>query len=136
MKDLFVDTSAFYALLDRSDDFHERARDFFSTLNPEEINLVCSSYVVLETLSLLQNRIGLEPVRSWRSELQPLLEVVWMDSRLHEKALTALVASGRREISLTDWSSFELMRERGIQEVFAFDPHFSEQGFHLLPQAS
>lgn len=134
MRTIFSDTSAFYALLDRSDRFHPAARKIFVSLVPGETNLVCSSYVVLETLSLLQTRIGLEPLKTWQSEFEPILEIIWVDSELHQRALTALVASARREVSLTDWSSFLLMRNRGIDEAFAFDTHFSEQGFRLLPE--
>ena len=29
--------------------------------------------------------------------------------------------------------SFEVMRQRGIRKVFAFDKHFDEQGFDMIP---
>ncbi len=46
--------------------------------------------------------------------------------------MAALLAADSRRKSLTDWSSFEIMRERGIVRAFAFDKHFREQGFQLL----
>ncbi len=46
--------------------------------------------------------------------------------------MAVLVAASRRDVSLTDWSSLEIMRERGIRVAFAFDEHFSQQGFELL----
>lgn len=133
MKSIFVDTSALYALLDESDKFHGRAADTFSRFSPDSTLLVCSSYVVLETLTLLQARIGLNAVRRWRADFQPILEIVWIDKTLHEQGLTALIAAGKPDISLTDWTSFGVMRERGIEEAFTLDRHFSDQGFNLHP---
>lgn len=52
---------------------------------------------------------------------------------LHQRALATLLGAGRREVSLVDWVSFLLMRELGIRHAFAFDRHFAEQGFVVLP---
>lgn len=132
MKRVFADTSALYALLDKSDHFHAQCRDAFNRFQPEEIELVCSSYIVVETLALLQNRIGVSSVRRWQTEFEPILTICWVDADLHGRALTSLVASGRRDVSLTDWTSFLLMRRKGILEAFTCDKHFSEQGFQIL----
>ena len=130
MRPIFVDTSALYALFDQSDRFHRAAARVFSALDPDGTLLVTSSYVALETLSLLQTCIGMNAVRTWRTEFQTILEIVWVDRQLHEQALTELVAANKRGISLTDWASFGIMRERGIEDVFTFDRHFSQQGFN------
>ena len=45
----------------------------------------------------------------------------------------ALLAASRRKVSLVDCMSFEVMRRYGIRSAFAFDPHFSEQDFLLIP---
>jgi len=38
----------------------------------------------------------------------------------------------RRQVSLVDAVSFVAMRQRKIEEAFAFDPHFEQEGFVLL----
>lgn len=40
-----------------------------------------------------------------------------------------MFAAARREVSLVDWLSFEVMRDRRIRHAFTFDNHFVEQGF-------
>ena len=40
----------------------------------------------------------------------------------------------RRQLSLVDCASFDIMRRLGLRDVFAFDPHFAEQGFRCLPE--
>ena len=52
----------------------------------------------------------------------------------HDLAGTALLAAGRRDISLVDFSSFQVMRRMELRRAFAFDPHFSEQGFEVVPR--
>ena len=47
--------------------------------------------------------------------------------------MTSLLASGRKDVSLVDWVSFELMRRAGISMAFAFDRDFAAQGFSLIP---
>ncbi len=133
MNILYADTSALYALVDSGDRFHGAASAAFRELSPDKDLLICSSYVVLETLALIQTRIGMRAVRKWKTEFQPILEIVWVDRQLHEEALTALVAANKPTISLTDWTSFLIMRERGIETAFSFDRHFAQQGFRLMP---
>jgi predicted nucleic acid-binding protein len=59
----------------------------------------------------------------------PLFDVAWVDDRLHQLAVTALLAADRRQVSLVDWTSFLVMRERGIDVAFAYDADFERQGF-------
>ena len=127
-----LDTSALYALLDADDRFHHAAAATFSHMPPDKTLMVTSSYVVLETLALIQSRLGLSAVMKWKTEFQGILEIVWIEKQLHDEGLTALVAANKPTISLTDWTSFLIMRERGIEQAFSFDRHFEQQGFHLL----
>jgi len=47
--------------------------------------------------------------------------------------VSALLTSGREQLSLVDCVTFELMRQLGIRTAFTFDRHFEEQGFTCLP---
>lgn len=92
-----------------------------------------SNYVLLETTTLLQHRFGIEAVRLFESDILPVLEVNWIDDLLHKRAMSALLAANRRALSLVDCTSFEIMRQFGMDKAFTFDPHFREQGFELIP---
>ena len=132
MTEVFVDTSALFSLLVDTDDNHEAARMAAPSLRDQDASLVTSSFVVLETVTLLQTRIGVAAVRIFYQDVLPLLKVAWIDEDLLHRAMAALLASSHRRISLTDWSSMTLMRERGIVHVFAFDEDFARQGFELV----
>lgn len=89
---------------------------------------------MVETVALLQARIGLAAVRSLHEDLCPLLDVTFVDHDLHEAAAIALLASGKRRVSLVDWVSFTVMRRLGMTEAFAFDEDFADHGFTLVPE--
>lgn len=129
----FVDTSALLPLLDADDADHPRVRDAFDRLLGERAALVTSNYVLVESTALLQHRIGLAPVRALHDRLVPLLAVVWVDQTLHELAYRALSAGDRRKVTLVDWTSFEVMRQRGIERALAVDDDFVGQGFATTP---
>ncbi|MDR7515128.1 MAG: VapC toxin family PIN domain ribonuclease, partial [Armatimonadota bacterium] len=66
-------------------------------------------------------------------EILPVVGFFWVDQALHQDAVIALLAAGRRDLSLVDWVSFEGMRQKGIQKAFAFDEDFQAQGFVVVP---
>ena len=131
-----MDTSALYALLVESDGKHLAARSAAQSLRSQDARLVTSSFVVLEAISLIQARLGVETVRVFYRDMLPLLQVLWVSEDLLHRAMAALLASSQRRISITDWSSFTLMREREIERAFTFDDDFSRQGFELVPKPS
>lgn len=134
MKSVFVDTSGFYALLDRTDPFHVRARELFLRARDEKWRLFTSSYVVHESWALIQARLGWEAVEDWMDGLLGLCEVVWVDESLHSLGAARSRQARERRLSLTDCVSFEVMVLRGCKEVIADDEHFFRQG-HRLPAA-
>ena len=130
---IFIDTSALYALLDADDDNHESARAAWEGWLEQPPSFVCSNYVLLESMALIQRRLGMEAIRLFQEEMVPLFHIHWVDPELHASAMSALLAARRRDISLVDWTSFELVRRLRIRTAFAFDRHFAEQGFEVLP---
>jgi predicted nucleic acid-binding protein len=129
----FVDTSAFFALLDADDHNRDRARAHLRELVEGEAELLTHEYVVVEAIALVQRRLGLGPLRRFVDDLLPLVEVAWVDEDLHREAREALLAAGRRTVSLVDWTSFLVMRRHGVRRAFTFDPDFGAEGFVVVP---
>jgi predicted nucleic acid-binding protein len=128
----FVDTSAWYAALDKADSNHVQASVTLRSLLPTEL-LVTHNYVMVETIALMQRRLGLTAVDAFVTRLLKPVRVIWFDPDLHNHAVTAMLAAQRRAVSLVDWTSFELMRRHGIISAFAFDSDFADQGFSVVP---
>ena len=130
---LFVDTSASLALVDAAQSAHDEVAHVWHELLDAGRPLYTSNYVMVETLALVQRRLGLAATREVADVLVPLLRPLWVDEGTHGAALSALVAAGRRQLSLVDCVSFELMRRHGFTDALALDRHFVEQGFNVLP---
>jgi predicted nucleic acid-binding protein len=130
---IFVDTSALYALLDRDDTSHARAKKAWGEIMQPENTVVTSNYVLVETFALVQSRLGLEAVRGFQEDLVPILHVEFVTSTIHRLGVAALLSAARRGLSLVDCISFEVMRDLGIKAAFTFDAHFREQGFEAVP---
>ena len=129
----YVDTSAFLATLVANDKNHVSAKKQWTELVLAEAILVCSDYVLLESLALIQHRIGLAAVRVFHEDIFPLLTIEWVDETTYRAGMASLLTAARRDLSLVDCISFEIMRKLGVHSAFAFDRHFKEQGFICLP---
>jgi predicted nucleic acid-binding protein len=92
-----------------------------------------TNYVLLETASLMQRRVGLEAVRVLHSDIAPVLQVEWIEEQPHSRGIEATLIAGRRKLSIVDCISFLIMRERRVTTAFTFDDHFREQGFTVVP---
>lgn len=130
---IFVDSSAFLALINSNDQNHEIAKRIWEKLLQENSHqLFCSSYVVVETTAILQNRFGMQAVILFQQNVLPILETLFVDEATHETAVAVLLNANRRQLSLVDCSSFVVARQLSVDAVFAFDQHFVEQGFVCL----
>jgi predicted nucleic acid-binding protein len=129
---IFVDTSAFLILLDGTDAEHDLALKVWNAAVQQGQLLVTTNYVVVETIALLQRGLGMAAVRLFLDRLMPLLNLEWIGTEIHTKAITALRTANLRDLSLVDCVSFAIMHQLGITEAIAFDRHFDNQGFRCL----
>jgi predicted nucleic acid-binding protein len=134
MSVIFIDTSAFLAILDADDDFHAEAKKAWGEVLLSGSPLVTSNYILVETSALVQNRLGLQANKVFQEDIVPLLSIRWVDSGIHAAATGALIAANRNKLSLVDCISFEVMRLSSIKCAFTFDNHFREQGFDCIPK--
>ena len=129
---VFVDTSAMYAVLDSDDTNHAGASVAWKHLLDRVSDLLTTNYVLLEVSVLLQNRLGLRALRTFQEDIAPLVRVDWIGEQQHQAAAGAVLAAGRKKLSLVDCVSFESMRRHGVHAVFCYDRHFREQGFEII----
>ena len=130
---VFVDTSAFLAVLDRSDRLHDAAREAWEKMLTRGDIFVSHNYVLVETYAVVLRRLGLEAVRVFERDVVPILRLAWVTRDIHEAAVAAHLMAARRDLSLVDCASFEVMRRAGLTRAFAFGDHFGEYGYELEP---
>ncbi len=132
MTALFVDTGAWYAIMNREDAHHSEAVDFLSGTSRL---LLTTNYVVVETVNLLNARVGHGPAARFLERLHSskIATVHHISPSEHSEAETFFVAHRDKDFSLADCSSFVVMKELGLTDAFTFDRHFAQAGFARVP---
>jgi predicted nucleic acid-binding protein len=133
MEKIFVDTSALYALISTEDQNLTLAVSTWKHLLERGDLLLTNNYVLVECFALIQNRLGIEFIRTLQSNIVQFLQIDWIGEQQHTSSVHDVFIANRRQLSLVDCSSFETMRRLGIRKVFSFDEHFREQDFEVVP---
>lgn len=128
MRQLFVDTSAYFALTDRRDENHEAAVHFIHQIIRERVEFLTTTYIVAETHTLLLNRIGYTTARQVIEELyksqtriyrvreaeeRKALEIIRMYSD-KEFSLVGLLLCLNRDLLYPSWLVLGVCRLRSI----------------------
>jgi uncharacterized protein len=136
MKSVFVDTSAFVALRNRSEAEHERARAALASLIDDGMALFTSNYVFAETYTALLVRIGRQEAVEWgrRFRAGEAIELVRVEPEIENEAWDILERHRDKRWSYVDATSFALIERDGGAEAFAFDAHFAQRGLRVVPE--
>ena len=134
--EVFTDTSALYAFVDKSDSSHPRASRVVLDLVEARRRLVVSDYVVAEAVNLANARGGSLVARRVLDLIEQTagIRLEWIGSARFEQAKAFFRKHADHAYSFTDCTSFVVMRELKVREALTTDRHFAEAGFHpLLP---
>ena len=136
MQRVFVDTSAFIALLDPRDDCHAQAMRVEQSLASQAAHLVTTNFVLDETYTGLRGKIQHSAILRFRDSVRQSqqLKVIHITETLEDQAWEIFARYGDKDFSFTDCTSFAVMRQLGIATAFAFDEHFEQAGFTRVPE--
>jgi len=135
MKAVFVDTAGWMACADGADPAHARAVAARDTALEDGLALVTTDFVVDETLTLIRIRLGIEAAETWWHQVDQSSRLKWerIGSDRFEKARALFFRYRDKDFSLTDCTSFVVMRELRLTQALTTDRHFRQMGFQLLP---
>ena len=141
MRKIFVDTSAFYALADRSDRHHPSAAEVYGELF-QKVQLVTTDYVLVECWFLISRYLGREAaIKFWDALNTGIVDLVKVEPHDLRRAREIISAFPDQDFSIVDATSFAVMERLEIDKAFAFDDHFRvyrfgkrrEKGFEVIP---
>lgn len=128
-----VDTSAFYAYLVSSDDHHGAVRKELERRVGSGDALFSSSFVLCETLGLLQMRHGTKAVQTFLSRIFPLVRWRWVDEPLFVEICRLLQGRTSRTFTSVDASCVACVQERPGSDCIAVDEDLRGFGFDVYP---
>ena len=130
---VLVDTSAYFAVVDRTDQHHAAAVAFVQT---NDRPLVTTDLIVVETLNLVQARLGHLPALTLGKRLfAPAATTILKVTDADVAQAWGLFQRYRdKAFSFTDCTTFALMTRLRITAAIAFDIHFRQYGrFVVVP---
>jgi len=132
---VFVDTGAWVAIADKSDQYAGEGSELYRNLILKREQLITTDLVLVETYNLLSKTIGSKATINFSNKLKsiPFLKIASVTLSDWEKALKILEKYSDKYFSFTDCTSFALMDRLKIRTAFSFDAHFAQYGFTRIP---
>ena len=134
MYPVFADSGYWIAILDPSDELHQRAQLVTGQLGSRRI--ATSEMVLVEFLNAMSKfgehdrRLAVGTVTGIRND--STVEMVPQSSQRFAAAIRHYSERPDQQWSLTDCASFLIMEERGIREALAYDRDFVQAGYRAL----
>ena len=131
---VFVDTSAYYALMDTGATRHAQALRSFQRLSGEHTIFYVTTFVVAELHAMLLTR-------TYRALAARVLEDIYASSiiilrateRDETRAREIIRQHSDKEYSFADAISFAVMERLHLRHAWTYDHHFSQYGFDQEP---
>jgi predicted nucleic acid-binding protein len=133
---IFVDTGAWIALVDKSDQHYNDASIIYKKLKQQKERFLTTDYVVDETVTRLRYDANHQVAVKFldlieQSEKTRILRRIQIDETLFQNAIAIFRKYDSAVLSLTDCSSFAVCQMYNIYQAFAFDKHFTMMGISL-----
>ncbi len=135
---IFVDTSAFLALVNEKDNNHTDAVHFLEEIKSGRVKIkkiITSDYIIDETLTRIRYSVGHQEAVEWGKDIlaSNVVEKIEMRKEIFELAWKLFQDYDDKKLSFTDCTSFAIMKKKGIEKAFSFDKDFERIGFTQLP---
>ncbi|MFI5201416.1 MAG: type II toxin-antitoxin system VapC family toxin [Candidatus Kapaibacterium sp.] len=131
MNVLIADAFYFLARLNPHDQHRDRVVEFMEHFNG---GIVTTDWVLMEVTDALANSKFRPFLREFLMDLRSnsSCEIVEANRELFDRALNFFHRHSDKDWSLTDCTSFVVMRDMGIKEALTGDKHFEQAGFMPL----
>ncbi|MCL4417789.1 MAG: PIN domain-containing protein [Actinobacteria bacterium] len=134
MEKLFIDTSAFFAIINARDLNHDIALKFFKN-DIDNFKVFSSDFIISETLTLIRRKMGSSIAFSWGEKIlqSNFLKILYSGENIFFDSWKTFIKYEDRDFSFVDCTSFIHMKENEIRQCFCFDTYFSIYGYNSLP---
>ncbi len=136
---VFIDTSAWLAILDPDDARHEKARGYYAGLLERSARLFTNTVVLDDTLDQIKRKLGSKVAMEFLSILDEgvlsvSIRVDWISRRVRRTAIEYMLGNKNDELTLRHFYILETLRRKRIDIVFSFDQALKNFDFPIMPQ--
>lgn len=132
IESIFVDTSAFYAIVNKGEAHHNKIKEFIKN---SKYLLVTTNLIFAETISLVTKRLGKKIAADFGSGLwnSERLNIYYLSEDYQKEAWDLFVRYKDKDFDYIDATCFTFMKKMDINKVLSFDRHFKQMNFEILP---
>jgi len=133
-REIFVDTSGLYALVDRKDAHHPVARAVIERGLRSGRRLLATDYIVAEAVNLANARSGSRVATRVFDLIEQSagIRIEWIGAARFDITKAFFRKYSDHDYSFTDCTSFVVMRELKLMQALTSDRHFIQAGFEAL----
>jgi len=136
----FIDGSAWIAITDQSNQYHEQSKSYFKTLLEKNTKLVTNNIAMDDALVWLKNNMGTDAARQFLSIIDESILTVnlrmdWISRRVRRAGLNNYLQSKNSNLSLKHYLINETIKRKRVDVIFSFDQNFKAFGIPLMPQS-
>jgi len=134
----FVDTGGWLAVIVQPDQYHDVGVLHYEALIRRRERLFTSDYVLDETVTRIRYDASHATAVAFldviaEAERSGALHILHVDNAVWQAAEVLFRQYHDQDFSFTDCTSFVLVQQAGVDEVFGFDQHFLMFGFNVKP---
>jgi predicted nucleic acid-binding protein len=136
---VFVDTSAWLAIIDEKNEYHKEVVEYFTYLLGSKITMVTNNIVIDETIDHLKSVFGIETAKKFNeiineSTINVKLRMDWISRRERKLALDSFLKDKTGNLSLRYFYIYGSVRRKKIDILFTLDQQLKHLGLPIMPQ--
>jgi uncharacterized protein len=134
MRKIFVDTSGWIGLINKSDEIYQKASEVYQLKRDKGYTFLTHRGILLETGNSLSSIRLRESVIGLKKKLDnsDLVETVEITDEFYESGWELFAERLDKDWGIVDCISFVVMERFGITEALTTDKHFEQAGFIKL----
>lgn len=130
---VFVDSSAYLAILDRDDEHYAEAIATLHALSDQRYRQFTTNILIIEAHALILSTLGIGVGQSFLQAMEESsTTIVRVRATDEERARRIVYAYTDKDFSLADATSFAVMERLGITLAYTYDRHFAQYGLSAV----
>lgn len=132
---VFVDTSAWFSLLNEKDKQHEKIKNIYQALLENNNTLILSNQILGETFTLIRYKIKNNNLPFKFIDLiskSIMIKKIHIEEKTEKRAIKILENYKDQKFSYVDATSFAVMNSLELKYALSLDSHFAAAGF-IIP---
>lgn len=133
--EVFMDTAFLIAVIDKSDQYHNKAVEYYKKLIYEKWTVFTTEAVLIEICNGLSKLKFREVAYEWVKRIRTdknIFKVIPITTEIYDESINLYGTRLDKEWGLTDCISFIVMKKYNLMKALTVDHHFEQAGYQVL----